>query len=54
MQYTTNSDNTVCPQRRADALVQWLKLPARRVGDTGFEPRSGIQVKKKNFFPTHS
>ena len=28
-------------------LVQWLKLPAWKVGDRGFEPRSGIQVAKK-------
>ena len=27
--------------------MQWLKLPALRVGDCGFEPRSGIQVSKK-------
>ena len=29
------------------ALVQWLKLPALKVGDRGFEPHSGIQVSKK-------
>ena len=29
------------------ALVQWLKLPAWKVGDDGVEPRSGIQVSKK-------
>ena len=28
-------------------LVQWLKLPASKVGDRGFVPRSGIQVSKK-------
>ena len=28
-------------------LVQWLKLPAWKVGDRGLEPRSGIQVSKK-------
>ena len=27
--------------------MQWLKLPARKVGDRGFEPHSGIQVSKK-------
>ena len=27
--------------------MQWLKLPVRKVGDRGFEPRSGIQVLKK-------
>ena len=25
-------------------LVVWLKLPAWRIGDRGFEPRSDIQV----------
>ena len=29
------------------SLVQWLKLSAWKVGDRGFEPRSGIQVSKK-------
>ena len=29
------------------ALVQWLKLPAWKVGDGGFEPHSGLQVLKK-------
>ena len=29
------------------ALVQWLKLPAWKVGDCGFEPHSGLQVSKK-------
>ena len=24
--------------------LKWLKLPAWKVGDRGFEPRSGIQV----------
>ena len=32
---------------RAGILVQWLKLPAWKFGDRGFEPRSGIQVSKK-------
>ena len=27
--------------------MQWLKLPDWRVRDGGFEPRSGIQVSKK-------
>ena len=37
-------------------LVQWLMLAAWKVGDRGFEPRSGIQVSKKRkcFFPAHS
>ena len=29
------------------SLVQWLKLPAFKAVDRGFEPRSGIQVSKK-------
>ena len=33
---------------RAGILVQWLKLPAWKFGDRGFEPRSGIQVSKKH------
>ena len=32
---------------RAVALVHWLKLPAWKVGDRGFEPHSGLQVSKK-------
>ena len=41
--------------RRAGALVQWLKLPAWKVGDCGFEPHSGLQLSKKQncFFPAH-
>ena len=31
----------------AVALVQWLRLPAWKVGDRGFEPHSGLQVSKK-------
>ena len=34
-----------------------LRVPARKVGDRGFELRSGIQVskgQKKCFFPAHS
>ena len=27
--------------------MQWLKLPAWEIGDREFEPRSGIQVSKK-------
>ena len=27
--------------------VQWLKLPPWKVGDRGFKPSSGLQVKKK-------
>ena len=37
---------------RSMCLVQWLKLSARKVGDRGLEPRSGIQAsKKQNAFP---
>ena len=32
---------------RAGGLVQWLMLPAWKVGDRGFEPRSSIQVSMK-------
>ena len=32
---------------RVGALVQWLKLPAWKVGDRGFEPHFGLQVSKK-------
>ena len=27
--------------------MQWLKLPAWKVGNRGFEPHSGLQVSKK-------
>ena len=27
--------------------MQWLKLPACKVGDRGFEPHSGLQISKK-------
>ena len=29
------------------ALLQWLKLPAWKAGDRGFDPHSGLQVSKK-------
>ena len=50
------SQTTVSMTTKAGALVQWLKLPAWKVGDRGFEPHSGLQVsmKKKCFFPAHS
>ena len=32
---------------RAGALMQWLKLPALKVGDRGFEPHSGLKVSNK-------
>ena len=31
----------------AGTLVQWLKLPAWKVRDRGFEHHSGLQVSKK-------
>ena len=33
--------------KRTAILVQWLKLPASKVGDRGCEPRSGIKVSEK-------
>ena len=36
------------------ALVQWLKLPVWKVGDHGFEPRSVIQVSKKQNISSRS
>ena len=36
----------------AGGLVHWLKTPAWKVGDRGFEPHSGLQVsKKEKIFP---
>ena len=37
----------IVEQTRAGALVQWLKLPAWKVGDRGFEPHSGLQFSKE-------
>ena len=37
--------------KKGRALVQWLKLPAWKVGYHGFEPRSCIQVSKKQSPP---
>ena len=31
------------------ALMQWLKLPAWKVGDRGFKPHYGLQVPKKQY-----
>ena len=28
-------------------MAPWLKLPAWKVGDRGFEPHSGLRVSKK-------
>ena len=30
-----------------EGLEQWLKLPAWKVGDRGCEPRSSIQISRK-------
>ena len=32
-------------------VEQWLKMPAWKVRDLGFEPHSGTQVSKKNNSP---
>ena len=32
---------------RTRALVQWLKMPAWKVGDRKFEAHTGLQVSKK-------
>ena len=34
-------------QNRGGSPAQWLKLPAWEIGDREFDPRSGIQVLKK-------
>ena len=41
---------------QAGAMVQWLKLPAWKVGDRWFKPHSGLKVLKKQecFYPAHS
>ena len=36
---------------RAGALVQWLKLPAWKIGNREIEPHSGFQVSKKRVSP---
>ena len=36
-------DNTLSGRIRAAALMKWLKLPAWKVEDRGFEPHSDIQ-----------
>ena len=44
------SNGTKCeniPREGVGALVQWLKLPALKIGDRGFVPRSGVQVSMK-------
>ena len=47
MRSITNQHQLLFNTSGAGALVQWLKLSAWKVGDRGFEPRSGIQVSKK-------
>ena len=44
------------PSNVGGVQMQWLKLPAWNVGDHRFEPRSVIQVLKKQkcFFSAHS
>ena len=37
--------------RAAGALAHWLKLPAWKVSDYGFEPRSANQISKKQHVP---
>ena len=42
---------------RAEGLVQWLKLPAWKIDNSGFEPYSGILVSEKKTkcsLPAHS
>ena len=34
---------------KGGGLVQWLKLPAWKVGDRGLEPHSGLQVSKQQY-----
>ena len=34
-------------QQEDGALVQWLKLPAWKVGDRGLESHSDLQISKK-------
>ena len=44
------SDKHVCilaSLSKHGALAQWFKLPAWKVGDCRFEPRSSVQVSKK-------
>ena len=46
--FAVNVGSQTVTHVRAGALVQWLKLPAWKVGDRGFNPHSGIQVSKQN------
>ena len=41
-----NQTSTYVKFCRAEALVQWLKLPVCKLGDHGFEP-SSLQVSRK-------
>ena len=38
---------TLQVSRLQGALVQWLKLPAWKIGNRGFEPHAGLQASKK-------
>ena len=40
----------MCWKKYENPNMQWLKLPAWKVGDRGFEPHYGLQVsyKKQN------
>ena len=33
---------------RVGALVQWLMLPAWKIGDRGFKPHSDLKISKKH------
>ena len=37
--------------RQRRGIMQWLKLPAWKVRDRGFEHHSGFQVSKKQYVP---
>ena len=52
--FTTHFSLTLVASGRYSGfvLVLWLKLPAWKVGDSGFVPRFGIQVSKKKAYST--
>ena len=47
IELTLTRNNCNNRPNEAWALMQWLKLPAWKVGDRGFEPHSGLQISKK-------
>ena len=50
--FIQNYFSVVRVRGEAGALVQWLKLPALKVEDRGFEPSSGLRVlNNQNVFP---